>query len=104
MEITAKELQEKINNNEKVIVEFWAPWCGPCRMMKPVFERVASSNDTEVQMYTMDIENNKEYASTLGIRSIPTVKLFSNGNVTDTVVGVMGEEKIKSLVNNLITE
>jgi thioredoxin 1 len=104
MEITGKELQEKINNNEKVIVEFWAPWCGPCRMMKPVFERVASNNDTEVQMYTMDIENNKDYASTLGIRSIPTVKLFSNGNVTDTLVGVMGEEKIKSLVNNLITE
>jgi thioredoxin 1 len=104
MEITGKELQEKINNKEKVIVEFWAPWCGPCRMMKPVFERVASNNESEVQMYTMDIENNKDYASTLGIRSIPTVKLFSNGNVTDTVVGVMNEEKIKSLVNNLITE
>jgi len=104
MEITGKELQEKINNKEKVIVEFWAPWCGPCRMMKPVFERVASNNDTEVQMYTMDIENNKDYAQTLGIRSIPTVKLFSNGNVTDTVVGVMNEDRIKSLVNNLITE
>jgi thioredoxin 1 len=104
MEITGKELQEKINNNEKVIVEFWAEWCGPCRMMKPVFERVASNNDTEVQMYTMDIDQNRDYAQTLGIRSIPTVKLFSNGNVTDTVVGVMNEEKIKSLVNNLITE
>lgn len=104
MEITGKELQEKINNNEKVIVEFWAEWCGPCRMMKPVFERVASNNDTEVQMYTMDIDINRDYAQTLGIRSIPTVKLFSNRNVTDTVVGVMNEEKIKSLVNNLITE
>jgi thioredoxin 1 len=104
MEITGKELQEKINNKEKVIVEFWAEWCGPCRMMKPVFERVASNNDTEVQMYTMDIDQNRDYAQTLGIRSIPTVKVFSNGNVTNTVVGVMGEEKIKSLVNNLITE
>jgi len=104
MEITGKELQEKINNNEKVIVEFWAEWCGPCRMMKPVFERVALNNDTEVQMYTMDIDQNRDYAQTLGIRSIPTVKLFSNGNVTDTFVGVMNEEKIKSLVNNLITE
>jgi len=104
MEITGKELQEKINNNEKVIVEFWAEWCGPCRMIKPVFERVASNNDTEVQMYTMDIDQNRDYAQTLGIRSIPTVKLFSNGNVTDTFVGVMNEEKIKSLVNNLITE
>jgi thioredoxin 1 len=72
--------------------------------MKPVFERVASNNDTEVQMYTMDIDQNRDYAQTLGIRSIPTVKLFSNGNVTDTVVGVMNEEKIKSLINNLITE
>ena len=104
MEISGKELQEKINNGEKIIVEFWAEWCGPCRIMKPIFERVESNNDTEVQMYTMDIENNKDYVSTLGIRSIPTVKVFSNGNVTDTVVGVIGEEKIKSLVSNLITE
>ena len=104
MEISGKELQEKINNGEKIIVEFWAEWCGPCRVMKPVFERVASNNDTEVQMYTMDIDQNRDYAQTLGIRSIPTIKLFSNGNVTDTVVGVIGEERIKSLVNNLITE
>ena len=104
MEITAKELQEKINNGEKIIVEFWAEWCGPCRMMKPVFERVTLNNDTEVQMYTMDVDQNRDYAQTLGIRSIPAVKVFSNGNVTDTVVGVIGEERIKSLVNNLITE
>ena len=104
MEITAKELQEKINNGDKIIVDFFANWCNPCSMMKPVFERVASNNDTEVQMYTMDIDQNRDYAQTLGIRSIPTVKVFSNGNVTNTVVGVMGEEKIKSLVNNLITE
>jgi thioredoxin 1 len=104
MEITASELQEKINNKEKMIVEMWAPWCGPCRMMKPVFERVALNNDTEVQMYTMDVDQNRDYAQTLGIRSIPAIKVFSNGNVTDTVVGVINEEKIKSLVNNLITE
>jgi thioredoxin 1 len=104
MEISGKELQEKINNGEKIIVEFWAEWCGPCRVMKPVFERVESNNDTVVQMYTMDIDQNRDYAQTLGIRSIPTIKLFSNGNVTDTVVGVIGEERIKSLVNNLITE
>lgn len=104
MEITGQELQEKINNGEKIIVDFFANWCNPCTMMKPVFERVASNNETEVQMYTMDIDQNRDYAQTLGIRSIPTVKVFSNGNVTNTVVGVMGEEKIKSLVNNLITE
>jgi thioredoxin 1 len=102
MEISDIELKEKINNGEKVIVEFWATWCGPCKMMKPVFERVSESNDTEVQMYTMDIDNNKDFAMSLGIRSIPTVKIFNNGDVVDTKVGVLQEQHIKQLVSNLL--
>jgi thioredoxin 1 len=102
MEITEKELKEKINNGEKVIVEFWASWCGPCKMMKPVFERVSENNDTSVQMYTMDIDNNKEFAKSLGIRSIPTVKMFNNGDVVDTKVGVLQENQIKDLVKGLL--
>jgi thiol-disulfide isomerase/thioredoxin len=68
MEITAKELQEKIDNGEKIIVEFWAPWCGPCRMMKPIFEKVATSNDTDVQMYTMDVDLNREVLTELPLK------------------------------------
>jgi thioredoxin 1 len=99
MEITALELQEKINKGEKIIVEFWATWCGPCKMMKPVFERVASSNTSSTQMYTMNIEENKDFAIQMGIRSIPTVKVFNNGELTDTKVGVLNESQIKSLIN-----
>jgi thioredoxin 1 len=102
MEISAIELKEKIKNGEKLIVEFWSDWCGPCKMMKPVFERVSESNDTEVQMYTMDIDNNKDFAMSLGIRSIPTVKIFNNGDVVDTKVGVLQEQHIKQLVSNLL--
>jgi thioredoxin 1 len=102
MEISDIELKEKINNGEKVIVEFWASWCGPCKMMKPVFERVSENNDTSVQMYTMDIDNNKEFAKSLGIRSIPTVKMFNNGDVVDTKVGVLQENQIKDLVKGLL--
>lgn len=102
MEISDIELKEKINNGEKVIVEFWATWCGPCKMMKPVFERVSENNDTSVQMYTMDIDNNKEFAKSLGIRSIPTVKMFNNGDVVDTKVGVLQENQIKDLVKGLL--
>lgn len=102
MEITAQDLQEKINNGEKIIVEMWAPWCGPCRMMKPVFERVAQNNDTDVQMYTMDIDKNREFVSSLGIRSIPTIKVFDGGEVKDTKVGVIAEQSIKELVSNLL--
>ena len=102
MEITTKELQEKLNNNEKVIVEFWAEWCGPCKMMKPVFERVSQTNDTYIQMYTMNIEQNKDFAMSMGVKSIPTVKMFSGNDVVETHVGVLQEVHIKQLVKNLL--
>ena len=102
MEISGDELTKKINSGKKVIVEFWAEWCGPCKMMKPVFEKVSTENETEVEMYTMNVDLNKEISSTLGIRSIPTVKIFNDGNVVDTRVGVMAENNIKSLVKDLL--
>jgi thioredoxin 1 len=102
MEINTKELKEKITNGEKVMVEFWAQWCGPCRMMKPVFEAVANQNDSNVQMYTMDVDSNRELAGELGIRSIPTVKVFSNGQLVETKVGMLQEGHIKGMLNNLI--
>lgn len=102
MEITAQELEQKIQNGEKVIVEFHAEWCLPCRTLKPVFERVAQGNETDVQMYTMDIEKNKDFVSSLGIRSIPTIKVFDSGEVKDTKVGVITEQSIKELVSNLL--
>jgi thioredoxin 1 len=102
MEITAKELQEKIQNGDKLIVDFFANWCGPCLMMKPTFDKVANENTSDVQMYTMDIDNNREFVSSLGIRSIPTIKAFNGGEVTDTKVGVFQEQGIKELVTNLL--
>ena len=102
MEISGDELTKKISSGKKVIVEFWAEWCGPCKMMKPIFEKVSTENETEVEMYTMNVDLNKEFSSTLGIRSIPTVKIFNEGNVVDTRVGVMAENNIKSLVKDLL--
>lgn len=102
MEITGNQLQEKIKNGEKVIVELWGTWCGPCKMMKPVFERVASENTTNVQMYTMDVDQNREVTMSLGIKSIPTILSFNNGNLTNTKVGVLQENEIKDIVQELI--
>lgn len=102
MEISSVELQQKINSGEKIIVEFWAEWCGPCKMMKPIFEKVSSTNQSEVKMYTLNIDNNREVAISLGIRSIPTVKMFNSGQVIDTRVGVLSEGQINDLVTELI--
>lgn len=102
MEISSVDLQQKINNGEKLIVEFWADWCGPCKMMKPIFERVANTNTSEVQMYTLNIDNNREVAMSLGIRSIPTIKMFNSGQIVQTQVGVLNENQINELVTELI--
>ena len=103
MEISGIDLKEKIKNGEKLIVEFWAEWCGPCRVMKPIFERVSNSNENDdVKMYTMDIDLNKEVAIGFGVRSIPTIKVFNGGSVIGTKVGVLNETSIKDLVTELI--
>ena len=102
MEINSVELQQKINSGEKLMVEFWAEWCGPCKMMKPIFEKVSSTNESDVRMYTMNIDNNREIALSLGIRSIPTVKMFNSGQLVETKVGMLSENQINELVNELI--
>lgn len=102
MEISSVDLQQKINNGDKIIVEFWAEWCGPCRMMKPIFEKVATENSSDVQMYTMNVDQNQSVAASLGIRSIPTIKMFNASQVIDTRVGVLNESQINGLVTELI--
>jgi thioredoxin 1 len=102
MEISSDDLNEKIISGKKVIVEFWAEWCGPCRMMKPIFEKVSNENSTEVEMYTMNVDNNRDFSVKYGIRNIPTVKIFDKKEVVETRVGVLNEDSIKNLVKTLL--
>ena len=105
MEITQELLQEKINNGEKLVVDFWAPWCGPCKMMKPVFETVTEkyqNENSEIQLYTLNVEENKEFASELGIRAIPTIKSFANGKEQFSRPGLQMESQINDIAKNLL--
>lgn len=100
MEITQEELREKINNGEKMIVDFWAPWCGPCKMMKPLFERVATTS--EIPMYTVNVDENREIAVELGVRAIPTIKSFNGGSEVSTRAGLLQESQLNDMINTLI--
>jgi thioredoxin len=101
MEITQQELKEKINNGEKVIVDFWAEWCSPCRMMKPIFEKVSTKNP-DLQMYTLNVMENQDLAVDLGIRSIPTIKAFNDGKEIYSSVGVLNEGDLNKLTETII--
>ena len=102
MEISSVELQEKINKGEKIILKLGATWCGPCKMLKPIFEKVANENTTDVQMYTLDVDLNREIAMSLGVRSVPTIKMFNAGEVIDTKVGMQSETQLNDMINTLI--
>ena len=105
MEITQEELRKKIENGDKLIVDFWAKFCGPCKMMKPMFDKVSEelrNENSEVQLYTLDVEQNRDLAVELGVRAVPTLKSFSDGKEVYSRPGMQMEGQIKELVDNLI--
>lgn len=105
MEITTEELKQKIKNGEKLIVDFHAKWCQPCRLMKPAFEKLSEEYKVEnygVQLYTMDVELNQEFVSSLGVRAVPTIKLFSNGTEVYSKAGMQTEIQLKELAKTIL--
>lgn len=102
MEITGLELQEKIDNGDKLIIDLWMYGCSPCLRMKPIFEKVANENTSDVQMFTMDVKKNMDIAMSLGIRSVPTIVMFNGGNIVNRKVGVLLEHQINGLITEVL--
>lgn len=100
MEITTNELKSKIDNGESVMVAFTASWCGPCRMYKPTFQKLSESS--EIPMYMMDVEENNELATQLGIRAVPTTKAFNKGGEVFSKPGMLSESELKSVIKSVI--
>ncbi len=84
-----------------VLVDFWADWCGPCKALGPLLERVVTSYGGKVLLAKLNVDENRELSTQLGIRSIPTVKIFLNGAVADEFVGAVPEEQIRSIIDSL---
>ena len=95
LEITDQSFQEMVLNSDKpVLVDFWAVWCGPCRMLGPIIEEVATDFEGKAVVGKVDVDNNQQVSVDYGIRNIPTVLIFKNGEVVDKIVGVASKEVI----------
>jgi len=94
----AKELTDKDTDllREGVcIVDFWAPWCGPCRAFAPTFDALAKEMPN-VRFFKVNVDDNQEFASAHNIRSIPTLKIFKDGHVVETLVGMQHKDELKA--------
>jgi len=93
-----------ISDNELVLVDIWAQWCGPCKMISPIVDQLSIDFQGQLSVGKIDADYNRDIVSELGVRNIPTIILYKNGEVVDRSVGSTTKEKLTEMINQHITE
>ena len=100
VKVTADTFEsEVLNSDTPVLVDFWAEWCGPCKMIAPILEQVASEYTDKLRVAKLDLDENQAVAMKYNVRSIPTLMLFKNGAVEAQHVGMLSKEQLKNLLD-----
>ena len=98
VEMTAVTFKEMILNHPLVVVDCWAPWCGPCRMVAPVIEELARDYAEKILFGKLNVDENREVSTQYEIMSIPTLLVFKNGKLVDTIIGAMPREMLEQKI------
>jgi thioredoxin 1 len=98
LNLNSDNFKEVIDNNEKVVVDFWASWCMPCRMVAPIFENLAKKYKNSIVFAKVNVDENPEIAAKFGIMSIPNFIIFKNGEKIGEIVGAMPEKILEEKI------
>ena len=102
VEVTDATFKETIQNHPLVVVDCWAPWCGPCRMIAPVIEEMARDHAGRILFGKLNVDENQEVATQYEIMSIPTLLVFRNGKLVDRIVGVMPRQMLEPKITRYL--
>ena len=103
LEITDSNFEETVLKSDKpVMVDFWAAWCGPCRMVGPIIDELSEEYEGKAIIGKVDIDSNQQYAAEFGVRNIPTVLVFKDGELVDRKVGVSSKNDYAQAIDKLI--
>jgi thioredoxin 1 len=103
MVITDANFEQEVEKSEvPVLLDFWAVWCGPCKAIAPHVEKIAEEYEGKAKVGKLDVDNNPGVATKFGIRSIPTILIFKDGNVVDQIVGAVSKDVISSKLSSFI--
>jgi thioredoxin 1 len=101
MEVTSQNFNQEIINNNLILVDFWAEWCGPCKSMHPIFTRMAKKYK-QVRFARVNVDDAQDIAMKYGVQSIPTFIMFKNGEIVDRMVGAVGEPGIHMICKKFL--